>query len=128
MGRPGYLSVYVAYVDGQPACAGWISFHANGRFADLWGGATVAEHREMGLYTAVLAKRTEEAVACGYRFLTTDASPMSRPILAKHGVPDDFKYLAVIESGLTNAVSPAGAHHVVPATPAGNRPWPRCVP
>ncbi len=31
------------------------------------------------------------------------------PILKKHNVPDDFKYLAVIESGLTNVVSPAGA-------------------
>jgi len=31
------------------------------------------------------------------------------PILKKNGVPDDFKYLAVIESGLTNARSPAGA-------------------
>ncbi len=31
------------------------------------------------------------------------------PILAKHNIPNDFKYLAVIESGLTNAVSPAGA-------------------
>ena len=31
------------------------------------------------------------------------------PILETHGVPDDFKYLSVIESGLTNAVSPAGA-------------------
>ena len=35
--------------------------------------------------------------------------PIIEPILAKHGVPDDFKYLAVIESGLLNAVSPAGA-------------------
>ena len=35
--------------------------------------------------------------------------PVIEPILAKYGVPDDFKYLAVIESGLTNAVSPAGA-------------------
>jgi len=31
------------------------------------------------------------------------------PILKENGVPDDFKYLAVIESGLTNVVSPAGA-------------------
>lgn len=31
------------------------------------------------------------------------------PILKKYGVPDDFKYLAVIESGLTHVVSPAGA-------------------
>ena len=35
--------------------------------------------------------------------------PVIEPILKKYGVPDDFKYLAVIESGLTNAVSPAGA-------------------
>ena len=35
--------------------------------------------------------------------------PIIEPILEKNGVPDDFKYLAVIESGLTNAVSPAGA-------------------
>jgi len=38
--------------------------------------------------------------------------PIIEPILAKHGVPDDFKYLAVIESGLTNAKSPAGASGV----------------
>ncbi|GAL78210.1 MULTISPECIES: lytic transglycosylase domain-containing protein [Algibacter] len=45
--------------------------------------------------------------------------PIIEPILAKHGVPDDFKYLAVIESGLTNAVSPAGARgfwQIMPAT------------
>jgi hypothetical protein len=35
--------------------------------------------------------------------------PIIEPILKKNGIPEDFKYLAVIESGLTNAVSPAGA-------------------
>jgi hypothetical protein len=35
--------------------------------------------------------------------------PVIEPILAKNGIPDDFKYLAVAESGLTNVVSPAGA-------------------
>lgn len=35
--------------------------------------------------------------------------PIIEPILKENGVPDDFKYLAVIESGLTDAVSPAGA-------------------
>lgn len=35
--------------------------------------------------------------------------PVIEPILKKYGVPDDFKYLAVIESGLINVVSPAGA-------------------
>ena len=35
--------------------------------------------------------------------------PIIEPILAKNGVPDDFKYLAVAESGLQNVVSHAGA-------------------
>lgn len=35
--------------------------------------------------------------------------PVIEPILKKNGVPDDFKYLAVIESGLQNVKSPAGA-------------------
>ncbi len=38
--------------------------------------------------------------------------PILEPILAKYGIPDDFKYLAVIESSLVNAVSPAGARGV----------------
>jgi membrane-bound lytic murein transglycosylase D len=35
--------------------------------------------------------------------------PIIEPILQQYGVPDDFKYLAVIESGLMNATSPSGA-------------------
>ena len=35
--------------------------------------------------------------------------PVIEPILKEQGVPDDFKYLALIESGLINASSPAGA-------------------
>ncbi len=38
--------------------------------------------------------------------------PMMDKILKEEGVPTDFKYLAVAESGLTNAVSPAGARGV----------------
>jgi membrane-bound lytic murein transglycosylase D len=40
------------------------------------------------------------------------AFPVIEPILKQYGVPDDFKYLAVIESALTNAVSAAGAKGV----------------
>jgi membrane-bound lytic murein transglycosylase D len=35
--------------------------------------------------------------------------PVIGPILAKNGIPGDFKYLALIESGLLNVVSPSGA-------------------
>lgn len=35
--------------------------------------------------------------------------PIIEPILRKNSIPDDFKYLAVAESGLTQAVSPSKA-------------------
>ena len=35
--------------------------------------------------------------------------PVMEPILKKNNIPDDFKYVALIESHLTNAVSPQGA-------------------
>ena len=47
--------------------------------------------------------------------------PIIEPILKKHGIPEDFKYLAVIESGLSNAVSPAGARGVWQIMPATAR-------
>jgi len=48
--------------------------------------------------------------------------PVIEPILKEHNIPDDFKYLAVIESGLLNATSPSGAKGVwqfMPATARG---------
>ncbi|OQY73005.1 MAG: murein transglycosylase [Ignavibacteriales bacterium UTCHB2] len=35
--------------------------------------------------------------------------PVIEPILKQNNIPDDFKYLAVVESNLDNVVSPAGA-------------------
>jgi membrane-bound lytic murein transglycosylase D len=35
--------------------------------------------------------------------------PVIEPILKKYGIPSDFKYLAIAESGMTNDPSPAGA-------------------
>jgi hypothetical protein len=49
--------------------------------------------------------------------------PVIEPILEKYGVPDDFKYLAVIESGLLNAVSPAGARGIWQIMPATAREY-----
>jgi GNAT superfamily N-acetyltransferase len=82
---PDYLSVAVAYVEGQPACAGWTYYNLNGNFAGLWGGSTVPEYRQRGLYTALLAARVQQAIRRGYRFLVVEASMMSRAILAKNG-------------------------------------------
>ena len=82
---PEQMSVYVAYIDEQPVSAAWIFFPGHSRFASLWGGATVSGFRKQGLYTALLAVRAQEAKARQVRYLTVDASPMSRPILEKYG-------------------------------------------
>lgn len=82
---PDYLSVYVAYRNSQPACAGWTYYHPNSEFASLWGGGTVQAYRNQGLYTAVLAARVREAAQRGLRYLVTDASPMSQPVLSRRG-------------------------------------------
>jgi hypothetical protein len=82
---PEQMSVYVAYIVGQPASAAWIYFPKHSQFASLWGGSTVSGFRKQGLYAALLAVRAQEAKARRVRYLTVDASPMSRPILEKYG-------------------------------------------
>jgi GNAT superfamily N-acetyltransferase len=89
--HPHLLSVYVAYVDEVPASAGWIFFPEGSQFGSLWGGSTLSEYRGRGLYTALLGARAREARERGVRYLTVDASPMSRPILEKFG----FQVIAV---------------------------------
>lgn len=41
--------------------------------------------------------------------LTNRWFPVIEPILKREGIPDDLKYVVLVESGLTNVVSPAGA-------------------
>lgn len=82
---PEHMSVYVAYAEGQPASAAWTYFPKRSQFASLWGGSTLSRFRGQGLYTALLAVRAQEAKARQVRYLTVDASDMSRPILEKFG-------------------------------------------
>jgi hypothetical protein len=88
---PGYLSVYVAYIGNQPACAAWTYFHTP-RFASLYAGSTLPEFRKLGLYTDILATRTSEIKNRGCQYALIDAGEMSRPIVEKHG----FQYLATL--------------------------------
>lgn len=81
---PGYLSVYAAYVDDQPASIAWTYF-PRGHFATLFAGSTIAAYRKQGLYTSLLATRLKEIRERGYRFAVVEAGAMSKPIVAKHG-------------------------------------------
>ncbi len=88
---PGYLSLYAAYVDGQPASIAWTYFPGR-NFATLFGGTTLAEYRNRGLYTSLLHLRIKEIRERGYPFAVVDAGPMSRSIVAKHG----FQHLTTV--------------------------------
>lgn len=87
-----HICIYAAYVEGRPASSAWIYFHEGSQFASLWGGSTLPAYRKRGLYSALLAVRAQEAHHRGVRFLTVDASPMSRPILQSFG----FQWLTTI--------------------------------
>lgn len=83
--HPDLLSIFAVWEGGKVASAAWVRYHPGTRFASLWGGSTLAEARGRGYYTALLAARAREAIERGCRFLTVDASPMSRPILERRG-------------------------------------------
>lgn len=82
---PGYLSIYVAYMEGVPASVGWIYYHAGSQFGNLFGGSTLAEQRGHGLYSAILARRVQEAKQRGIRYLIVETTPMSQPIVSRYG-------------------------------------------
>ncbi|MEH7494108.1 GNAT family N-acetyltransferase [Neobacillus niacini] len=80
-----HLSLYGAYVNGKIVSAAWMYLHEGTPFASLWGGSTLADYRKRGYYSSLLAIRAREASEKGYPLLIVDASPMSKPILEKHG-------------------------------------------
>ncbi|HEX3916731.1 MAG TPA: GNAT family N-acetyltransferase [Caulobacteraceae bacterium] len=79
------LALYVAYADGRPVSSGRLEFCTGTAFAGIYGGGTVPDHRGRGTYRALVAARVREARERGYRYLTVDARPTSRPILLRLG-------------------------------------------
>lgn len=83
--HPDLNAVYVAYDEGKPVASARLYCDGRSPFASLWGGSTLPSHRQRGFYTALLAVRVQEAIRRGAHYLTIDASPMSRPIVARFG-------------------------------------------
>jgi GNAT superfamily N-acetyltransferase len=79
------LTVVVAEARATVVCAAWIRFERGTEFATLWGGATLREWRRRGIYRAIVAYRAMLAAGRGFRYLETDASDESRPILERLG-------------------------------------------
>lgn len=83
--NPEQMSVYVGYVDGEPAACGRIYFKDGSDLAELCGGRTKTTYRYRGLYTALVAVRLREALKRNRTCVYVDALPTSEPILRKRG-------------------------------------------
>ena len=78
-------TLFVAYCGERPVSAGRLQTPPGRSFASIWGGGTVPGQRGRGLFRALVAHRAREARRRGYRYLTVDAAPTSRPILERLG-------------------------------------------
>jgi len=88
---PEIADLVVAMAGDQPVCSARIEFLPGTEFAGLWGGGTLPAWRRRGIYRATVRYRADLAASRGYKYLTVDASPESRPILERTG----FSRLAV---------------------------------
>jgi hypothetical protein len=77
--------LWIAEVEGQIVCTGRLSPVAGTDFAGIWGGATREDQRRRGIYRALTAARAKSAVARGIRYINSDSTEYSRPILERSG-------------------------------------------
>ena len=82
----GLAEAWVAEVDGEVVCAGRLEVVPGTEFAGLWGGATLEQWRGRGIYRALVAARAFSAIDRGVRYLQSDCTEMSRPILERSGL------------------------------------------
>lgn len=80
------VELWTAVADGAVISAGRLEPVAGTRFAGLWGGATLPEWRGRGIYRALTAERARSALALGKRYLQSDCTEFSRPILERAGL------------------------------------------
>lgn len=77
---------FVRAKSGDIVCSGRIDFVPGSQIAGLWGGACAEEHRGKGLYRALCGARAQSALSRNIRYLHSDCTEYSRPILEKAGL------------------------------------------
>lgn len=84
--REQLAEAWIAEVAGDVVCAGRLEVVPGTEFAGLWGGSTLEEWRGRGIYRALVAARAFSALERGVRYLQSDCTEMSRPILERSGL------------------------------------------
>jgi ribosomal protein S18 acetylase RimI-like enzyme len=82
----GNCEVWVARTGDAVVSAGRLEPVPGTGFAGLWGGATDPAWRGRGIYRVLTSARADAALAGGARYLQSDCTPMSRPILERSGL------------------------------------------
>ena len=76
---------WIAEADGEVVCSGRLEPVPGTDFAGIWGGATDPAWRGRGIYRALTAERARSALARGVRWINSDSTEFSRPILERSG-------------------------------------------
>ena len=79
------MEMWVAEHDGQIVSAGRLEPVAGTEFAGIWGGTTRPEFRGRGIYRALTSARARSAIGHGKRYINSDSTEFSRPILERSG-------------------------------------------
>ncbi|WP_029477320.1 GNAT family N-acetyltransferase [Deinococcus frigens] len=82
----GRVELWVAETPQEVVCVGRLEIIPGTEFTGLWGGGTLPEWRGRGLYRALTAARAQSALARGARYLHSDCTRFSRPILERSGM------------------------------------------
>jgi hypothetical protein len=84
--RGDLVQLWLAEAGADVVTAGRLQVVPGTEFAGLWGGATAPGWRGRGIYRALTAARAGAALELGVRYLQSDCTPMSRPILERSGL------------------------------------------
>lgn len=79
------MEMWVAEDDGRIVSAGRLEPVEGTDFAGIWGGSTRPEYRGKGIYRALTAARARSAIGYGKRYINSDSTEFSRPILERSG-------------------------------------------
>jgi hypothetical protein len=82
----GLEQFWVAEAEGRVVCSGRLARVEGTEFAGVWGGSTLPEWRGKGIYRALTSARAHAALADGVRYINSDCTAMSRPILERSGL------------------------------------------
>jgi GNAT superfamily N-acetyltransferase len=80
------IELWVAEANAAIVSAGRIDPVPGTDFAGIWGGATRPEWRGRGIYRALTAERARSALRMGKKYINSDSTEFSRPILERSGL------------------------------------------